>query len=174
MGPGAVKWPGSRGQYLHLIPLLVIWQDLGYIPVPRGDGLYVVIAAVGLEHRWAMRTGRAGPDLSSGINVPGESVDAITLPTWSSLWKLADHLAHNSLSTSAFQWWGEWHSPDLCCLSESSSTPWLPPQSTHFRRRINVSYVADTVTLKFVNPINGVITMGDGEKRKRNMGKWMK
>lgn len=40
----------------HLTALLIIGQDLGHIPVPRGDGLDVVIAAVGLKQRDGVRS----------------------------------------------------------------------------------------------------------------------
>lgn len=45
---------GWTVDHSHLTPLLVLGQDLGHIPVPRGDGLDVVIAAV------ATQTGGAG------------------------------------------------------------------------------------------------------------------
>ena len=56
-GPGAVR-DSSRdlpGPHSHLIPLLIVGQDLGHIPVPRGDRLDVVIAAVGLKYRQDVR-----------------------------------------------------------------------------------------------------------------------
>lgn len=43
------RWLG-RKEYSHLIPLLIIGQDLGHVPVPGSDGLDVVITAVGLKH----------------------------------------------------------------------------------------------------------------------------
>lgn len=44
--------PGpAPGAHSHLTALLVIGQDCGHVPVPGRDGLYVVVAAVGLQHR---------------------------------------------------------------------------------------------------------------------------
>lgn len=40
----------APGCHSHLIPLLVVGEDLGHVPVPGGDGLDVVVAAVGLKH----------------------------------------------------------------------------------------------------------------------------
>lgn len=47
-------------------PLLVLGQDLGHIPVPRGDGLDVVIAAV------ATQTGGAGLGEGAGSQPPSQ------------------------------------------------------------------------------------------------------
>lgn len=48
-------WDPIPSSHSHLVPLLIIGQDLGHIPVPRGDGLDVVIAAVGLKYRQDVR-----------------------------------------------------------------------------------------------------------------------
>lgn len=45
----------------HLVPLLVVGQDLGHVPVPGGDGLDVVVAAVGLEQTGRCEGRDAGP-----------------------------------------------------------------------------------------------------------------
>lgn len=63
MAPG-IQPPGS---YSHLLTLFIIGQDLGHIPVPRGDRLDVVIAAVGLKHRQDVRKETLG--LSFGASV---------------------------------------------------------------------------------------------------------
>lgn len=49
------SWDPVPSSHSHLVPLLIIGQDLGHIPVPRGDGLDVVIAAVGLKYRQDVR-----------------------------------------------------------------------------------------------------------------------
>lgn len=41
----------QEAAHSHLTPLLVVGQDLGHVPVPRGDRLDIVVAAVGLQHR---------------------------------------------------------------------------------------------------------------------------
>jgi hypothetical protein len=65
-------WGNGPASHSHLISLLIVGQDLGHVPVPGGDGLDVVIAAVRLKHRQDVRSEMLGPSfgpLSSYLQV---------------------------------------------------------------------------------------------------------
>lgn len=61
------SWGPAPGSHLHLIPLLIIGQDLGHIPVPGGDGLDIVIAAVGLKYRQDVRKETLGSSFGASF-----------------------------------------------------------------------------------------------------------
>ena len=136
----------------HLVPLLVVGQDLGHVPVPGRDGLNVVVAAVGLEQTGRVRGGAWDP-------CPG----APRCRGWGCCLPQPLGLSSGRLTTRPLAP----AAPKVCevhvsCLSASAALPWLPPRHVPLRRRSTASRTVDTVSLRFDNAVRSQHCGGGG------------